>query len=119
MDDQHGVLMDTLNELRRMLVKGAERRNICLHLERLIDFTQMHFHSEEQLLRQHGFPRSDEHRNAHHALLARLYKALENLNREETIHFSSVLQFLPAWYQEHVEKLDQPYGVWLNDRGVF
>jgi hemerythrin len=119
MDDQHGILMDTLNELRRMLVKGAERRNICLQLERLIDFTQMHFHSEEQLLRQHGFPRTDEHRNAHNALLARLYKALENLNREETIHFSSVLQFLPAWYQEHVEQLDQPYGVWLNEHGVF
>ena len=119
MDDQHGILMDTLNELRRMLVKGAERRNICLQLERLIDFTQMHFHSEEQLLRQHGFPRTDEHRNAHHALLTRLYKALENLNREEIIHFSSVLQFLPAWYQEHVEQLDQPYGIWLNDHGVF
>lgn len=119
MDDQHGILMDTLNELRRMLVSGSDRRDICIQLERLIEFTLMHFQSEEQLLRQRGFPGLDEHRTSHHGLLARLYAALEQVNREEPIHFSSVLEFLPSWYLEHVEQLDQPYGVWLNERGVF
>lgn len=119
MDDQHGILMDTLNELRLMLVRGADRRDICLQLERLIDFTQMHFHSEEQLLLQQGFPGAEEHRTAHHALLARLYTAMEHLNRDEVIHFSALLQFLPSWYLDHVEQLDQPYGNWLNERGVF
>ena len=119
MDDQHGILMDTLNELRRMLVRGTNRRDISLQLERLIEFTQMHFHSEEQLLQQQGFPGFDEHRTAHHALLARLYTALEQVNRDEPVHFSSVLEFLPSWYHEHVEEVDQPYGQWLNERGVF
>lgn len=119
MDDQHGILMDTLNELRRMLVNGSDRRDVCVQLERLIEFTLMHFQSEEQLLRQQGFPGLDEHRTAHHGLLARLYAALEQVNREEPLHFSSVLDFLPSWYLEHVEQLDQPCGAWLNDRGVF
>ena len=119
MDDQHGVLMDTLNELRVMLVRGADRRDICLQLERLIEFTQMHFQSEEQLLLQQGFPHTDEHRTAHQALLTKLYMALEQLNHDEVVHFSSLLQFLPGWYMEHVEQLDQPYGIWLNEHGVF
>jgi hemerythrin len=119
MDDQHGILMDTLNELRRMIVRGTDRREICLQLERLIDFSQMHFQSEEQLLEIHSFPGADEHRNSHHALLSRLYSALEHINREEPIHFSSVLEFLPAWYQEHVVQIDQPYGHWLNEQGVY
>jgi hemerythrin-like metal-binding protein len=119
MDDQHGILMDTLNELRGMLVRGADRREICLQLERLIEFTQMHFQSEEQLLQQQGFPDAGEHRTEHQALLARLYKALEQVNREESVHFSSVLGFLPSWYLDHVEQLDQPYGKWLNEHGVF
>ena|SRR5215831_17839063 len=119
MDDQHGILMDTLNELRFMLVRGADRREISLQLERLIEFTHMHFQSEEQLLRQQGFPGANEHRTAHQMLLSRLYAALEQVNREETVHFSSVLEFLPAWYLDHVEQLDQPYGKWLNEHGVF
>lgn len=119
MDDQHGILMDTLNDLRLTLVRGANRREICLQLERLIEFTQMHFQSEEQLLLEQGFPGASEHRASHQTLLARLYSALEQVNREEPIHISSLLEFLPAWYLDHVEQLDQPYGVWLNEHGVF
>ena len=56
MDDQHGILMDTLNELRLCSSAGPTHRDVCLQLERLIEFTQMHFHSEEQFLLQQGFP---------------------------------------------------------------
>jgi hemerythrin len=119
MDDQHGILMETLNQLRQMLLRGADRRDVCLQLERLIDFTQMHFECEEHLLLQHHYPGVTDHRDAHHKLLARLYKALEQSNRDEAFHMTSLLEFLPSWYLDHVEQLDQPYGVWLNDRGVF
>jgi hemerythrin-like metal-binding protein len=118
-DDQHGILMDTLNELRVMLLRGAERRDVNLQLERLIDFTQMHFQSEEQLLLQQGFPGINDHRTAHKHLLAKLYAALEQINHEEALHFPSLLGFLPSWYLDHVEKLDQPCGVWLNQHGVY
>ncbi|WP_348264790.1 bacteriohemerythrin [Telmatobacter sp. DSM 110680] len=119
MDDQHGILMDTLNELRVMLLHGGDRQCISLQLEHLIEFTQMHFQSEEQLLQREGFPGFEEHRTAHMHLLAKLYSALEQVNHDEALHFPSLLAFLPSWYMEHVEQLDQPYGVWLNDRGVF
>lgn len=58
MDDQHGILMDTLNELRSKLLHSADRHTISLQLERLIEFSQMHFQSEEQLLEREGFPAS-------------------------------------------------------------
>lgn len=119
MDDQHGILMETLNQLRQMLLRGADRRDVSLQFERLVEFTQMHFECEEHLLLQHHYPDVADHRDAHLHLLARLYKALEQINRDEAIHLSSLLEFLPAWYLDHVEQLDQPYGVWLNDRGVF
>jgi hemerythrin len=90
-----------------------------MQLKRLIDFTQMHFESEEQLLSQHGFPGAEQHGIAHHQLLGQLYTALEHVNHDEAVHLNSVLEFLPAWYLDHVEKLDQPYGAWLNERGVF
>ena len=117
-DDQHGILMDTLNELRIMLLRGADRRGISVHLERLIDFTQMHFQSEECLLLQQGFPALPEHRSAHQLLLAKLHAALERINHDEALHITTLLGFLPSWYLDHVEKLDQPCGVWLNEHGI-
>jgi hemerythrin len=94
MDDQHGILMDTLNELRIMLLHGGTRQGISLQLERLIDLTHMQ-------------------------LLGRLCSALEQVNHDKVLHFPSLLAFLPAWYRDHLEQLDRPYGVWLNDRGVY
>jgi hemerythrin-like metal-binding protein len=119
MDDQHGILMDTLNELRIMLLHGGTRQGISLQLERLIDLTHMHFQSEEQLLQRENFPGFEDHRTAHMQLLGRLCSALEQVNHDKALHFPSLLAFLPAWYRDHLEQLDRPYGVWLNDRGVY
>lgn len=118
-DDQHGILMDTLNELRVMLLRGADRRGISVHLERLIDFTRMHFQSEERLLLKQGFPSVLEHQSAHQHLMAKLYAALERINHDESLHIPTLLGFLPSWYLDHVEKLDQPCGVWLNQHGIY
>ena len=45
--------------------------------------------------------------------------ALEQVNREDVVQLQPLLEFLPSWYLEHVEKLDQPYGVWLKCAGVY
>jgi hemerythrin len=119
MDDQHGILMDTLNELRFMLLRGASRNEICLQLERLIEFTKMHFESEEHLLDRQGFPGLEEHRSAHELLMTKLYASLDQASNDEVVPFSSLLGFLPSWYSDHVEQLDQPYGTWMNEHGVY
>ena len=66
MDDQHGILMDTMNELRQTVVRGRGREEICALLDRLIEFTRMHFWSEEQLMEQTAFPGLADHRARHH-----------------------------------------------------
>lgn len=119
MDDQHAILMDALNELRLSLVHGSERKTICQHLERLIEFTQMHFENEEQLLNQEGFPGLPEHRAAHQLLLSQIQAKLEHAKHNEAVEFQPLLHFLRGWYLEHIQGLDQSYGSWLNERGVF
>jgi hemerythrin len=118
-DDQHGILMDTLNELRVMLVNGRDRREICEQFDRLIDFTRMHFHSEEQLLEQQGFPGLSEHRAAHQHLLNQIQSRLDHARHTVDMELRPLLHFLRTWYIDHIESLDQQYGIWLNERGVF
>jgi hemerythrin len=118
-DDQHGILMDTLNELRVMLVNGRDRREICEQFDRLIDFTRMHFHSEEQLLEQQGFPGLSEHRAAHQHLLNQIQSRLDHARHTVDMELRPLLHFLRTWYIDHIESLDQQYGNWLNARGVY
>ena len=119
MDDQHGIIMDTMNELRQMIVQGRERRVICDQLDRLIEFTQMHFMSEEQLLEQQCFPGFQEHCVAHGRLMSQIQAAAEHAKHSEDVEIQALFHFLRVWYMEHIEGLDQQYGSWLNERGVY
>jgi hemerythrin len=116
MDEQHAVLMDALNEIRLALVRGQGREQVSEALNRLIEFTRMHFASEEQLLELHGFPGIGEHRDAHQKLLKQLEDVA--LRAQYNGEVKSMLLFLRDWYMTHIEGHDQMYGDWLNARGI-
>src|SRR5271155_3178655 len=72
MDDQHGILMDALNELRVELLHGAECRTVRTMLKRVTELMKLHVESEERLLAMHGFPGLAAHRVEQQKLLGRL-----------------------------------------------
>jgi hemerythrin len=118
MDDQHAVLMDTMNELSQSVACGGGREQVCEDLNRLIEFTRLHFSSEERLLEENEYPKVSEHRQAHQRLLVQIEEAANRVRHAQGVHIGSLLSFLHGWYMSHVEDLDQPYGEWLNERGI-
>lgn len=118
MDDQHGILMDTMNELRQALARGAGREQLREVLDRLIEFTRMHFWSEEQLMEQSAFPGLAEHRSEHHGMLAQMIQSAHRVQYGEGARMRPLVDFLCNWFAEHIENLDRHFGVWLNERGV-
>jgi hemerythrin len=119
MDDQHGILMDTLNELRLTVLRGYHREEVNQLLKQLVDFTRMHFSSEEQLLEQFDYPGLADHRAEHQRLLLQIQESANKLRHSESMHMRPLLGFLCDCYQEHMEGADKEYGPWLNERGVF
>jgi hemerythrin len=119
MDDQHGILMDTMNELHSALARGCERKQVDEHLKRLVEFSRLHFVCEEQLLERHAFPGLAVHREAHQDLLRQIKETVEKVEHTEGVEAHALLSFLRNWYSQHIEQLDQRYGPWLNERGIF
>jgi len=119
MDDQHAIMMDTMNELRLAPVHDAKRAQADELLNKLIEFTRMHFWSEEQLLEQHGFPGLTGHRTEHQRLLAQLQESVHRMQHGEAVRMSDLLCFLHDWFIGHVEGIDQQDGPWLNKHGVY
>ena len=118
MDDQHGILMDTINDLRLAMTRGSDKEQIGALAKRLIEFTQMHFSSEEQLMEQSGFPGLAEHRAAHNELLDKLRNGAHSLLHSEDVRVKALFCSLHDGFMSHVETLDRQYGPWLNARGV-
>jgi len=118
MDDQHGILMDTINELRLALVRGGGREQACALLDQLIEFTRMHFWSEEKLMEEARFPGLPVHRIAHQRILAEMLQSAHCLQHGEGMQPRAMLVALRDGYIDHIEGLDREYGPWLNERGV-
>ena len=118
MDNQHGILMDTMNELRLAVVGGRGREEVSEIMDRLIEFTRMHFWSEEQLMEQTAFPDLAVHRAEHHRILAEMLQAAHRIQYGEGVKMRLLLCLLRDSYLGHIEEIDRQYGPWLNERGV-
>lgn len=118
MDDQHGIIMDTMNELRLAVVRGLGREQVSEVLDRLIEFTRMHFRNEEKLMKQYPFPGCEEHCVEHQRILAQILQSSHRVQHGEQMQMRSLLCFLRESYSEHIESMDREYGPWLNQRGV-
>ena len=118
MDDQHGILMDAINDLRLALNRGSGREKICDLLNQLIDFSRMHFSSEEHLMEQTGFIGLIEHRAEHHRILAAIVQASHRLQGAEEVPLHSLLSALHEGFVEHIAEMDRKYGPWLRENGV-
>lgn len=118
MDDQHSILMDTLNELRLAVVRGRGREHVSEIFDRLIEFTRMHFWSEEQLLERSRYPLLEEHRAAHQRLMAEMIQRARSLQYGESNQTGSLLNHIRTSYLDHMEVVDRLYGPYLNDLGI-
>jgi hemerythrin-like metal-binding protein len=118
MDDQHGILMDTINDLRLALLRGCSHEKTCELLDQLIEFVRMHFWSEEQLMEQTGFSDLARHRAIHHQMLAEILQAAHRLQYGEALHLRPLLSKLHDGFIEHIERVDQEYSPWLIEHGM-
>lgn len=119
MDDQHGILMDSLNELRVQATRGTNREQLHRQLERLVEFTGMHFDCEERLLERHGFPEVDAHRLEHRRLLHEIREAVDRAASGGVDDLYAVVNLMRSSFADHMEGPDSLYGSWLNGLGIF
>ena len=118
MDDQHGILMDALNELRVALLKGNDCRTVREMLSRVNELMRMHVESEERLLALHGFPGLEAHRAEHQRLLGRLAQFDIRFEQRQAAAVYELVEYLRRWFTTHTGIAGQKYGPWLQKCGV-
>jgi hemerythrin len=118
MDDQHGILLDALNELRVELLHGAACRTVRTMLKRVTELMKLHVESEERLLAQHGFPGLAAHRAEQQKLLGRLAQFNVRFEQRQVGAVYELVEYLRKWFTTHTGIAGQKYGPWLQKCGV-
>jgi hemerythrin len=118
LDWQHQQLFGMLNELYDAMQTGQGRAIVGDVLERLLNYTQYHFTSEEALFREHGYREDAAHRAEHAALSSRTLALQRRLEAGEIGVAAETLRFMADWLKSHIVGTDMKYVEFLNAKGV-
>lgn len=117
-DQQHRSLMDLINLLGKALSNGYRHEDALELMDRIIRFVAEHFSHEEELMKQHGFPGSEQHTAEHEKLLraaATLMSAITPSDPERAILAAA---FLTDCAEFHILQEDQALARYLLDKGL-
>jgi hemerythrin-like metal-binding protein len=114
MDKQHRMLIDSLNELHSAMLNGRAHQMTGELLEKLVKYTNYHFHSEEEIMKAANFPDFDAHHQKHEDLVKEVNVFLDRYRSGEELINLHLMTFLRDWLNSHILGVDQEYGKWIS-----
>lgn len=119
MDIEHKQLFILVNNLRQAMVSPAGKIGVSKALTALIDFTRTHFATEERLMTTHSYPRYEQHKREHEALLQDVDQLLKLYHDGDALIPFAIELDLEAWAYKHIDGCDRDLAVYLNEQGIF
>jgi hemerythrin len=113
-DNQHSVLVDTLNKLHDAMMTGKTREITGPLLLMLVEYTNEHFAAEEKMLAATRYPGLAQHITLHRELIRQVSEFVGRYERGEIALSVDLMNFLRDWLGTHILKEDHAYGPWLN-----
>jgi hemerythrin-like metal-binding protein len=113
MDTEHRLQVSLVNALEEVLRQGQDRALADRTLQQLFDFTSVHFHSEELMMRLYAYPQLDAHAAAHARLLEQAGDLRRRFEANDTSGALEVVAELRGWIVNHVKSMDQAFALWL------
>ncbi|MCM0756235.1 bacteriohemerythrin [Desulfovibrio aminophilus] len=116
-DEQHRLLVETMNELHSRIQENRERQGLMDAVQGLAAYADYHFSDEERLMLQHGFPELEDHRLAHLEFRERVETCSATIHHADShAEAVAVLAFLTRWLTRHIQRDDRAFIEFLNGR---
>jgi hemerythrin-like metal-binding protein len=107
-DGEHGVQVQLVEALQAALTSGGDRAHAEEILDRLLVFSDMHFGSEELLMRLHSYPRYGLHVDEHRRLLEGLRALHARIGKDPGP--AELVEDLRRWLVGHIAGMDRDFA---------
>ena len=117
-NDDHKHLIDFVNELHAAMRDGLGRAKLGGILAGLTEFTKTHFSHEEEIMRQNGYERYSQQKEAHIKLVTQLEEKQADFESGSVTVALDMLAFLQDWLVQHIKGEDMRYKTFFQDKNV-
>ncbi len=116
-DDQHKVLVGLVNSMDEAIHSHEGKTASAEILNQLVEYTRIHFATEESLMRIFDYPDYDEHKAQHETLLQEAGDLQKKVAAGAAISFQ-LLHFLKMWLTQHILDSDKQYTKHFVGHGI-
>ncbi len=117
MDAEHGLQIGLVNALEDAVAAGRERELADGILERLLDYTRVHFLAEEMMMRLEGYPPFEAHLEEHDDLVRQLDSIRSVYAEGDRAITLEAVHTLRSWLAGHIRTQDRAFARFLAARG--
>ena len=117
-DNQHKNLFKIINELIQNLSSNQDRESTGKVLASLLDYTEVHFRNEEELMVKFGYQNYETHKKQHEFLAARVKEICRKFQHDNMVINEETIGFLVKWLQHHIARVDKEYVPFLKSKGI-
>jgi hemerythrin-like metal-binding protein len=116
-DIQHRGLFDIISRLKTSRNYETEGKYFLATLTQFIDYTKIHFATEERYMREAEYPKIVEHQQEHTEFMIEVMKLARDCENKEPDIEQKILDFLKNWYMAHILGTDRDYQKAFMDKG--
>jgi hemerythrin len=115
-DAEHDLQMQLLDALSQAIAKGGDFAPTRHILEQFIEFSDMHFLSEQLIMRLNAYPGYEAHLEEHTRLMKKLRDVRESIVHNENVSTLQLLLELRDWLLNHIATDDAAFGEFLTKK---
>lgn len=116
-DKQHRHLIDLINELAQSMADGRGRTVIGTIIDKLVDYTKVHFRTEERIFTLVEYPETKSHVKEHADFIRKIMEFRDGFKSGRIGLTVEVMNFLCDWARNHIKKSDKHYAAYIADQG--
>jgi hemerythrin-like metal-binding protein len=117
-DAEHRLQVTLVNALEQVLRQGTDRALADRTVAQLVDFTSVHFRSEELMMRLYAYPQLDAHGQEHARLLEQVAEIRRRVEQASFPEALAQVDALRVWLTAHMKSMDLGFALWCGRRGI-
>ena len=117
-DEQHKCLINIMNELYVALANKSNQDQVADVLNKLVEYTKVHFAVEETLMRIFHYEGYEQHKEIHDQIVVKVLEYQGEFRAGNTKVGMELLMFLKDWLFDHINKVDKGYTKTFHKAGM-
>lgn len=118
-DAQHKKLFASINKLYSSIDRLVIKEEFDKLLAEFIDYSVVHFQTEEMYFDKYGYPLTEEHELEHVAYKNKMDDFIKRVKNSDKLDLSfELVEYVEDWWVQHVLHTDHKYIPFFKEKGL-